>query len=136
MCSAGFSQRTLGGLINLGATELPAPPPDAAGAAADSHADARTAADGGAGSAGSTAGIDESAPPVLVRNASNGSSAVALTLLPETDSRYGVNHVGGAVLEYPGVEVACTTRGCTAYHPSQMWYLSPSGQLQSANYTA
>lgn len=68
-------------------------------------------------------------------NASNGT--VALSVLPETDSRYGVNHVGGAGLEYPDVEVACTTRGCTQYQPSQMWYLDAvTGQLQSGNYTA
>ena len=68
-------------------------------------------------------------------NATNG-SAIALSLLPETDPRYGVNHIGGARLQYPDVEVACTTRGCAKYQPSQMWYLGRDGLLQSGNYTA
>ena len=58
-------------------------------------------------------------------------------MLPETDSRYGVNHVGGAALQYPDAEGACEARGCTQYQPSQMWYLDQAtAQLQSANYTA
>ena len=52
-------------------------------------------------------------------NSSN-SSEIVLSLLPETDSRYGVNHIGGAALEYPDAEVACTTRGCDQYQPSQV----------------
>ena len=69
--------------------------------------------------------------------ASNITNATALTLLPETDSKYGVNHIGATSLVYQDAEVACTTRGCTQYFPSQMWYLDGvSGQLMSGNYTA
>jgi hypothetical protein len=50
-------------------------------------------------------------------------TASGLTLLPETESRYGVNHVGSAALQYPDVEVACKTRDCNQYAPSQMWYV-------------
>jgi hypothetical protein len=63
---------------------------------------------------------EASAAPGSTINGTN-ITASGLTLLPETDSKYGVNHVGSAALEYPDVEVACKTRGCNQYAPSQMW---------------
>ena len=53
----------------------------------------------------------------------NATGPIALSLLPETDPRYGVNHVGGAKLQYSDAEVACADRDCTQYQPSQMWYV-------------
>eukprot|EP01052_Picozoa_sp_SAG31_P003836 SAG31_NODE_151_length_22216_cov_37.572139_19_plen_514_part_00 len=63
---------------------------------------------------------------------------IGLTVLPETDSGYGVNHVGGAPLLYgSAIELRCLERGCANYTPSAMWYLDGvTGQLQSGNYTA
>lgn len=70
-------------------------------------------------------------------NGTNTTLPLALTLLPETDSRYGVNHIGAEPLVFGDVEVACTSRGCDGYFPSQMWYYDTvTGQLMSGNYTA
>ena len=44
--------------------------------------------------------------------------------------------MGASQLVYPDVEQECTTRGCTGYQPSQMWYMGRDGTLQSGNYTA
>ena len=91
--AAGFAKRTLSALVNEGAHAI-TPPPD-----------------------GGSANRDERGPNPF--NSSN-SSEIVLSLLSETDSRYGVNHIGGAALEYPDAEVACTTRGCDQYQPSQV----------------
>lgn len=104
-----FARRTLSALLNVGAT-----------------ADARA---GGGSNPSPKNPFNSTVPP--------NASSITLSLLPETDTKYGVNHVGAAPLEYLDVEVACTTRGCTQYQPSQMWYLDGyTGQLQSGNYTA
>jgi hypothetical protein len=71
------------------------------------------------------------------RNGTNTTLPLALTLLPETDSRYGVNHIGAEPLVFADAEVACTSRGCDDYFPSQMWYHDAvTGQISSGNYTA
>ena len=74
-------------------------------------------------------------PPIV--NASTSSNVSGLSLLPETATRYGVNHVGTKRLEYKDAEVACVDRDCTQYAPLQMWYLDvTTGQLTSGSYTA
>ena len=73
----------------------------------------------------------------LINEAASIGNASALTVLPETDSRYGVNHVGSSALEYPDAEGQCKTRGCEQYAPSQMWvHDAVTGQILSGNYTA
>lgn len=70
-------------------------------------------------------------------NGTNTTLPLALTLLPETDSRYGVNHIGAEPLVFADAEAPCTSRGCDEYFPSQMWYHDAvTGQIISGNYTA